>query len=360
MPRILYGISPIGLGHATRSSVIVEELRRNGAEVRVFSGGRAAEFLRERGLGPDDVVDEAVPRVDGLEMYGVSLWYARSWLAQRRNVPRVKELVGRFRPDILVCDEEFSGMAAAGEAGLKRAFIADELLLGFARGWLARKIEGRVERWYAGLLASADLVIVPEEGEDGANRRYVGPIVRRPTMPAEEVRKRFGFPEGRLVLFSMSGSGIGRELGSRLLSALDADPLRDATLVVTGNRGKRFEGPRVRDLGVVGDNQDLVACADLVVSTAGKSTIDEAASSGTPIVVIPIRHHAEQERNAADLGYDWEDMARLGELVEQKIGRRSAPREYRGEEAAARHIMAVAQAPRQPPFRAGPSAGAAP
>lgn len=341
MPRVLYGISPIGLGHATRSMVIVDRLVREGAEVKVFSGGNAAEFLRGEGLEVADVVDDAVPTVGGLVMSRVSQWYLRSWLAQRRNVRRAAGLVKSFRPDLVVCDEEFSGVTAAGEAGVRTAFIADELSLGFARGWLALKIEGRVERWYGQLLASVDLVIIPEEGTDGGNRRYVGPIVRPPTLSPEEARSRHALPEGRMVLLSLSGSGIGRELGGRVAEALGHEGLRDVTLVVTGNRGEKITGANVRDVGVVPDNQNLVALADLVVSTAGKSTIDEAAASGTPIVAIPIRNHAEQERNAAELGYRHEDINRLGELIAQKIGRKEAPRVFKGEEKASRLMLSL-------------------
>ncbi|MDE1858885.1 MAG: hypothetical protein KGI26_07455 [Thaumarchaeota archaeon] len=339
MPKILYGISPIGLGHATRSLVIMEELSRRGATVRAFSGGNAAGFLRSTGVAVDDVVDDAVPRVEGLEMSRVTQWYVRSWLAQRRNVERAGRLIDEFRPDLVVCDEEFGGMVAAERAGLRRVFIADELDLGFARGWLASRVERRVAGWYAGLLDAADLVIVPESGPDSGNRKRVGPIVRRPTKSPAVARETHGLPQGRVVLLSMSGSGIGRELGVKLLAALDLEGLRDVTMVVAGNRGERFSGSRVLDLGVVAENQDLVACADLVVSTAGKSAIDEAAASGTPIVAIPIRHHAEQERNAADLGYRWDDMDRLGDLVLAKIGKRQEPVRFDGEARAASLIL---------------------
>ncbi len=340
MPRILYGVSPVGLGHATRALAVVDELRQRGTEVRVFTGGRPAEFLRRVGYEVDDIVDDAVPRVVGGEMSRVALWYVRSWLAQRRNVKRAGRLFDEYKPDLIVCDEEFSGVTVASKRGIKRVFVADELELGFARTWIAGKIEGRVERWYKGLLASVDLLIIPEAGKDHGNRRYVGPIVRKRTMGCAEVREKFGLPAGEIILFSMSGSGLGRELGEKLVSSVRASR-PDANVVVTGNRGPRMEGSRVYDLGVVVQNQDVVACADLVVSTAGKSTIDEASAAGTPLVVIPIRHHAEQERNAAALGYSFEDGERLSELVGQKIGRRETPREYPGEQIASRLILSL-------------------
>jgi len=341
VPKILYGVSPVGLGHATRSLVIAEALRRQGADVRMFSGGRAAEFIRDSGVAVDDIIDDAVPRVVRGEMSRVSLWYVRSWLAQRRNVRRTEQLWSSYSPDIVVCDEEFSGIAVAEKRGKRRAFIADELKLGFARSWFAKRIERRVERWYNKLQATVDLLILPASGEEEGNRRYVGPIVRPTTMTCEDTRKKYGLPEGKMVLVSLSGSGIGRELAEKVVSAVRAGSASDVFVAVTGNRGDRFEEAGVHDLGIVKDNQNLIACADLVVSTAGKSTIDEAQAAGTPIVTIPIRYHAEQERNAAALGYSYANLERLNELVAAKIGRRETPREFRGEQIASRLILSM-------------------
>jgi UDP-N-acetylglucosamine--N-acetylmuramyl-(pentapeptide) pyrophosphoryl-undecaprenol N-acetylglucosamine transferase len=336
-------VSPIGLGHATRAMVLSEELRRSGAEVRLFSGGKAAEFMRAQGVSVDSIVDDPVPRVVDGEMTRVALWYVRSWLANRRTVPRTRRLFDSYRPDLVVCDEEFSGIVVAEEKGSKRVFISDELSLGFARTWLARKIERRVDAWYKNLQNSVNLLIVPEFGQDVGNRKFVGPIVRAPTKPCDETRLEYGLPAGRMILCAMSGSGIGRELAMRLRDAIRGAEGETGTLVIAGNRGSRITGEGVYDLGLVPDNQNLVACADLVVSTAGKSTIDEAAASGTPIIVIPIRHHAEQERNARALGFSSSDAEKLGELVRERIGKRRPPMSYDGEMEASKAIFSLLQ-----------------
>ena len=354
MPRILYGVSPIGLGHATRSMVLSAELQRRGAEVRFFSGGRAAEFLHDRGFMVDDIVEDPVPHVSNGEMSRVALWYVRSWVANKRTVPRTLRLLDAYAPDLVVCDEEFSGLIAAGRRGIKRVFITDELTLGFARTWIARKIEARVERWYRGLQGAVDLLLVPEGGADGGNRRFVGPIVRGVTRSTAETKIAYGIPTDRMVLFATSGSGLGRELALRVRDSLGAAGLAGVSLVVAGNRGPKIEGQGVHDLGVVPDNQNLVAAADLVVSTAGKSTIDEAAAAGTPIVVIPIRHHAEQERNAEALGYTSADALRLSELIREKFGKRQPPVRTYGELAASDAILSLVGGRRQPSLGAHP------
>ena len=341
VPKILYGVSPIGLGHATRSIVLSAELERRGAEVSFFSGGKAAEFIRDRGFRVDDIVEDAVPHVSNGEMDRVALWYVRSWFANRRTVPRTLRLIDAGRPDLVVGDEEFSGIIAAGERRVKRVFIADELSLGFARTWIARKIEARVDRWYKGLQESVDLLVIPERGVDGGNRRFVGPIVRAITRSPDETREAYRLPPDRMVLFAISGSGLGREFALRVRDSLIAAGLAGVSLAVTGNRGPKVEGERVYDLGVVPDNQNLVAAADLVISTAGKSTIDEAAAAGTPIIALPIRHHAEQERNAAALGYTSSDSSRLPELIREKLGKRQPPLRFTGELEASDVIMSL-------------------
>ena len=97
----------------------------------------------------------------------------------------------------------------------------------------------------------------------------------------------------------------------------------------------------MRELGIVRDNQNLVAASDLVISTAGKSTIDESASSGTPIIAIPIRNHAEQERNAAELGFAFGDRDRLEELIPKLLGKRSEPAHYTGAQRTADYLASL-------------------
>ncbi len=342
MARILYGISPIGLGHATRALVVARALSSAGNDVRLFSGGKAADFIRSEGLQVEDIVSDPAPAVVGGEMKRASLWYVRSWAALRGTTKRTRKLLESYRPDLVVCDEEFSGLTAAMEVGCKNAFISDELELGFARGWLSRFIEKRVEGWYRHLQATVDILIIPESGQDSGNRQYVGPIVRGVTATGTETREKYSLPaEGRMVLMSMSGSGLGRFLLDETVDVIRRGTLPGAFLAVSGNRGPRVRGDGVFDLGVVRDNQNLVASADLVVSTAGKSTMDEAASAGTPIIVIPIKHHAEQERNAAALGYSHESLSNLADLMTQKIGKREPPLNFRGGETTSRLLISM-------------------
>jgi len=330
------------LGHATRSLEIVRGLERKGVEVKLVSGGKAAEFLRERGITVGDIVVDPVPRVVDGEMKDAFIWYVRSWIAFRRTKRATREIFDEFRPDLVVGDEEFSTLTLALERGVPSVMLSDELDLGFARTRIAGWLEKKVLRWYKGLQTQVSMLIIPEFGVDEANIRRVGPMVRPLTKQRTDLFKQLGLPpKGRIVLFSLSGSGMGMHLLEGVRSALQSLHDPEAILVVIGNRGRKLSGDRLYDLGLVLDGQNLIAYADLVVTLAGKSTIDEAACYGTPIIAIPLKHHAEQERNAASLGFSPEDRSNLPALVAAKFGKREEPQRFDGIEKATNLITSM-------------------
>jgi len=80
---------------------------------------------------------------------------------------------------------------------------------------------------------------------------------------------------------------------------------------------KKYEN--IKNLGFVDNLHELIFAADVIISLAGKSTIDEAKAYGTPAIFIPIKGHFEQEDNAKELGFVFEDINRLQELILEKL-----------------------------------------
>ncbi|MDA4116179.1 MAG: hypothetical protein OK442_06460 [Thaumarchaeota archaeon] len=338
---ILYGVSPIGLGHASRSAAIGLKLRELSLEPEFATGGPAVKFLESYGFRVHDVVREPVPAESGGEMKMASLWYLRYWLGYRSTGRRMAELLTRLSPKLVVGDEEFTCVSLAIQRGIPQAMISDELQLGFARGAVARRVEARVSEWYSDLQRRVSSLLVPSFGTDDGNVRYMTPVTREVTKTREAVRAEQGLPlDSSVVLFSSSGSGIGRFLLDKSLQAFRKVCTHSEVFVSTGVGAPRGEG-NVRELGMVRDNQNLVAAADLVISTAGKSTIDECVSSGTPIIAIPIRNHVEQERNAAELGFAFGDLNRLEELIPRLLGKRSEPARYAGAQRTADYLASL-------------------
>jgi UDP-N-acetylglucosamine--N-acetylmuramyl-(pentapeptide) pyrophosphoryl-undecaprenol N-acetylglucosamine transferase len=339
---ILYGVSPIGFGHASRAAAIGLKLRERSLEPEFATGGRAVEFLESYGFKVHDVVSEPIPSESHGEMKMASLWYLRYWRDYRSTSKKMAALVEKLSPQLIVGDEEFSSVSLAIEHGIEHAMISDELQLGFARSAIARTIETRASRWYADLQRNVSNLLIPSFGTDSGNIHYMAPVTREVTQSREATRKAQALPlDLDLILFSASGSGIGGFLLHRSLEAFRRVCKRSEVFATSGLGLSEAKGGDVRELGVVRDNQNLVAAADLVISTAGKSTIDECVSSGTPMIAIPIKNHAEQERNAAELGFEFKDLDRLDVLIPRLLGKRTQPAQYNGAERIADFLASL-------------------
>ena len=48
MATIIYGVLGEGMGHATRSSAVIEYLLKKGHHVHIFTSNRAVDFLSKK------------------------------------------------------------------------------------------------------------------------------------------------------------------------------------------------------------------------------------------------------------------------------------------------------------------------
>src|SRR5579875_496851 len=159
MAKALYFVSPIGLGHATRGVAIASELASRGVEVIFASGARAAELISSYDFKVHRIISGPNPTESEGKMILPSLWYLRYWLAYKRNKGRVKEIIRKEKPDIIIGDEEFSSISIAIEERLNHIMVSDELQLGFATSKLSRMIEEKVYKWYKELQERTKLIV---------------------------------------------------------------------------------------------------------------------------------------------------------------------------------------------------------
>ena len=58
-------------------------------------------------------------------------------------------------------------------------------------------------------------------------------------------------------------------------------------------------------LGFVTNLNEYIYACDLVISLAGRSTMDESIVYNTPGIFIPLKNHFEQEEGARRLGFEF-------------------------------------------------------
>ncbi len=111
--RVLYGVVGDGMGHATRSRVVIDHLLARGHQVKVVVSGRAFDFLRDAVAGNRSI---EVIQIHGLhfvyrgrgvdrsETLRVALAEAPAGL--RKNLQVWRRMVATFAPDVVFSDFE--------------------------------------------------------------------------------------------------------------------------------------------------------------------------------------------------------------------------------------------------------------
>ena len=112
--RILYGIVGEGMGHATRSRVVLEHLLDRGHEVRIVVSGKAHDFLTSRLAGRENLT---IHEIEGLhfEMEEGGIDLVETVLSNLELAPmRLRHNIGVYRdvaedgfePEVVISDFE--------------------------------------------------------------------------------------------------------------------------------------------------------------------------------------------------------------------------------------------------------------
>ena len=318
--KILFPISPIGLGHATRSVAIGIKLRELGYDITFASSAKVCRFLNSYDF-PCMVVHDKVPYFD-ISKNGV-LRNTLLWMIRYiRFYKRMKKVARRIIPDFdfIISDEEFAFGNEALELGKPLIFISDLYTTNFARNFVARIIEERTNRWFSEFFKRPQLVIALEDYfPDYPNIKKIWPIVRETRRGREEIRSSLGKFD-KLITVVAGGGDAGNFIYHYALRALENLDLKNSLVIIVSHE-KFCDGGRVRKkcFHFYRNLHELIYASDLVITTAGKTTIDECLVYGTPFIAIPIKNHYEQERNAARFGFSYGDIFRLEKLISEKI-----------------------------------------
>jgi hypothetical protein len=363
-PRALYVSSSIGLGHVSKDLAIAAELRRldPSLEILWLAAPPASDALREAGesLLPEASSWRGASRIAERCLRSGRLdlvrYVYRSLPAWAMNARLFRRVVRRYDIDLAIGNEayEVDVPLVAHVLRLKVPFVMIFDFVGTvamtksplegAGAWILNalwSLDGFVYgRGQHSALFIGELEDVPAkpfgwglpDRRQHARTNYdvVGHVVRFD--PGDYVdrldcRRRLGFGDEPLVICSVGGTSVGRELLE--LCGTAAIPLR---ALIPGVRVVLVAGPRiavesvrapdgVEVLGYVPRLHELFAACDAAVVQCGASGTTELAALGTPFVYAPIEGHFEQEIVAA-------------RLARHHVGRRMSLRSTTAEELA--------------------------
>jgi uncharacterized protein (TIGR00661 family) len=292
--RVLYGVNGEGMGHATRSQVVIDALLARH-DVRVVASGAAFRYLRDRlpkvkeVFGPTFAMGEGQIRRWETVLQNVRLG--------RQELPRAVRLwiaeVREWRPDVVITD--FEPLAGRFARLTRTPLIAVDNINMLDRCRHDHAIIGR-ERDDFILARAITRSMVPGAVEYFVTTFYRPPIARKcttliPPIVRPEIAGARSSPGDHLLVYS-SGE-------KRVLQALQSTGRR---CLVYGMRG----GPEraVTDGNLEfrpASNEGFVEAlrtAGAVVAGGGFSLLSEAVYLGKPVLSVPLRGQFEQVMNA--------------------------------------------------------------
>ena len=306
--------SPIGLGHVTRDIAIVNNL--DDISINFVTGSGAAQILKKLDYKIDDVYNPPSFIVENGILNNQTKWLWNYFQYYKACKKISEKIIKTNNSDLIISDEDFASLTVAQNLKIPNILITDVLETKFTKG-IASFIERKMNKSMMKIIKKCDLVIIPEQGDNQDNIRRTGPIVRETSLSREELRKKFSFNKTTIII-SIGGTNVGLFLIDKAIQSI-LKVNQDIEIVVISGPSVTKKFDNVKNLGFVDNLHELIFASDLIISLAGKSTIDEARAYGTPGIFIPIKDHFEQEDNAKMEGFVFEDINRLDELILEKL-----------------------------------------
>ena len=315
MTEILFFCSPIGLGHATRDLAIINQLDVESCEV--YSGSSAIEFFQMNNVYANDVYSPPKFEVENGKLEKSLKWLWSYYKYYKKCKEVATRIIDEKQPKLIISDEDFASISVAQERKIQNIVITDILETKFTSGF-GGMIEKKMNKTMQEMLHKSNRVIIPELGISEGNIVRTGPIVRKIKKTRDEIRKDLEFKKKTIVV-SVGGTDAGLFLIKQTIDAVKKIDKELDLVLVAGPKIKDEFDDEIRNLGFVQNLHEVIFGADLVISLAGKSTIDESIIYGTPGIFIPIKDHFEQEDNAKEMGFDFNDIFNLEELIKKSL-----------------------------------------
>ncbi len=309
-----YFSSPIGLGHVTRDIAIVNNFEN--ITINFVTGSGAAKILKNLDFKVQDVYNPPSFIIENGTLKNPAKWLWNYFQYYKDCKKISQQIIQKDNPNLVISDEDFASLTIAQKMKIPTVLVTDVLETRFTKG-LVSFVEKKMNKSMLKIMKKCDVVILPEHGEDEDNIKKVGPKVRQTKFSREDLRNKFSFKKKTIVI-SVGGTNAGLFLIKKALESISKINQDIETILISGPAiSEKFEN--VRNLGFVDNLHELIFAADLLISLAGKSTIDEANAYGTPGIFIPIKDHFEQEDNAKEEGFVFDDINRLDKLIVEKL-----------------------------------------
>jgi UDP-N-acetylglucosamine--N-acetylmuramyl-(pentapeptide) pyrophosphoryl-undecaprenol N-acetylglucosamine transferase len=241
-----------------------------------------------------------------------SLGTVRTIVANGAGIVAALAALARFKPQMVVATGGYVCFPVVVAARILRVLRIVRCRIALLE---INVTPGLTNRLLAPLVDEVWTTYAVSERSFGSKTAVTGAPVRaslRIAKDAASARDRLGLDPERTTIVAMGGSQGARSINEAVAALVTRRTLGEdrQVLHVSGERDFVYmqaeertlaPGNRVRLVPYLDDPADAYAAADVVIARAGASTLAELAVTGTPSILIPYPHAADQHQahNAA-------------------------------------------------------------
>ena len=338
MYKILYISGSIGLGHVSNDYAIAQKIRELHPDISIswIATDPADGYLKAKGeplhekSGEFTSYSSSAEKAAGGPQLNLIKYVLFSLIGWVRNVLVFRKIIRNERFDLIVGNETYEILIALifRLVRFKIPFVIIFDFLGLES--MTRNPFEKLINYILNWIWSRDFTIFkkenrkaifigePEDIPDNifgfllpnrreyakANYEFIGYIVSfDPSiiMERQGIRKKLGYEEGPLIVCSIGGTAIGRDL---LLLCMDTYPLLQEKLdgpqmvIIAGPRLSTDELPKTPGIevkGFVPNLYEYFAAGDIAIVQGGGTSTLELATLKRPFIYFPIEGHSEQK-----------------------------------------------------------------
>ncbi len=305
--KILFCVSSIGLGHATRSAKLCEEIvKKKSAEVYFLTAEPSLSYIR---IQKKKVVEESknlkslsafIEELieDGKLKFKV-LPILKFFVSLAKNYRIFMNTIKKEKFDLIICDEFWEVFLFQKSHHHKIIFISD--IYEFNIRYL--DIFSKIFIKFLNIVLKAfynkfDSLFY------GDCRLCIGyPAIygKREIKIEEKMRRIRKYRKDRVVLVSVGGTSSGKDLIEKIIRT--ASTLKNIKFKIVCGPRIKLESDIVKNLGnieIIEFTDKMLKYyleADLVICQAGLSTLLEVSTLNKKAIVFPIKNHIEQLEN---------------------------------------------------------------
>ena len=290
MARILYGLCGEGLGHASRSKILINYLNKHDHEIRIVAGGKSYNFLSKEF---DSLYKIEWPSViyknNKVEVLHSALRvFYRTLVSSIKSFFMVRKIIKDFKPDLLITDAEPISHYAAFFSQMKRISIDNPHAL------LYRKYKVKFGEYLAWFfltdaikvsIFNADKYIIYDFFDEQIDNKQV--LFLKPLIQEGILKQKPVYGDHIFVYQTSTSSGFIYDILKKF----------DEKFIIYGSNKDIVDGNLVFKRFNETDFYHDISHAKAVITNGGFTVISEALYLKKPIFSLPINYQFEQILN---------------------------------------------------------------